>query len=265
MPHAIGIDIGSLNTKAVLLGPGGILASAVLPTGDETEATARQALERLAEETGFRPGEDACIVATGIGGRAITFARQSKAITTCLARGTAFLFPSARMVVDIGAESCTVVKLNSRGRVVDWAGHDKCAAGTGIFLQQMARLLQIPITGLSALSLAATGRADITSTCAVFAESDVISHVHRDPPTPREDIAAGIYHSVVSRIAALCKRIGIEKDVAAAGGVAQSQGLVKMLSEELGCTVLVPPQPPVVAALGAAVLAREHLERGAGR
>jgi predicted CoA-substrate-specific enzyme activase len=165
----------------------------------------------------------------------------------------------------MGAESSTVIKVNDRGRLNDWVNQDKCAAGTGIFLQQMAKLMQMPLEEMAALSLQARGRADITSTCAVFAESEVISHVHREPPTPKEDIVAGIYYSVVNRIISLCKRIGIERDVAVTGGVAQNRGLIKILEDELGFPVFVPEAPQLVAALGAAVVAQENIEKGVNR
>jgi len=122
--------------------------------------------------------------------------------------------------------------------------------------------MMMPLEEMSKLSLQAKSRADITSTCAVFAESEVISHVHREPPTPKEEIIAGIYFSVVSRIISLCKRIGIEQDVAAIGGVVLNRGLVKILEEELGFGVLVPEAPQLVAALGAAVIAQENIEKG---
>ena len=165
----------------------------------------------------------------------------------------------------MGAESSTVIKVNERGRISDWANHDKCAAGTGIFLQQMAKLMQIPIEEMAELSLQANSKADISSTCAVFAESEVISHVHREPPTPKADIVAGIYFSVMSRVISLCKRIGIEKDVAAVGGVALNRGLVKILEEELGVSVMVPPTAQLVVALGAAIIAKENMEKTLGR
>jgi len=120
----------------------------------------------------------------------------------------------------------------------------------------------MPIDKMAVLSNAATSRADITSTCAVFAESEVISHVHRDPPTPMADIAAGIYFSVVSRVVSLCKRVGIEKDVAVTGGVALNSGLIGILEKELGFQVIKPESPQVVAALGAAIIAKENLEKG---
>ena len=260
--NTAGIDIGSLTTKVVVLGDDGILSSVIINTGDDRELSARGATETALAQASLDFSEDIYIVSTGVGGKQITFNQKQKAITTCLARGTRYQLPSARMVIDIGAESCNVLKLNERGRVDDWASHDKCAAGTGMFLVQMAKLMQLPMEEMSTLSNQAKGRADITSTCAVFAESDVISHVHRDPPTPREDIIAGIYYSVVSRIVSLCKRVGIQQQTGITGGVALNGGLVHILSREMGFTVLVPDNPQVTAALGAAILARESVEKG---
>jgi len=261
---ALGIDIGSLTTKVVILENGNILSAIITASGDEPESAAREAVEKSLAQAS-RSSDNLYIVSTGIGGKSTSLSQQQKAITTCLARGTSYLLPSVRMTIDMGAESTTVIKLNQRGRVTDWATHDKCAAGTGIFLQQMAALMQMPLAEMAKLSLKAKAAADITSTCAVFAESEVISHVHRDPPTPKEEIVAGIYQSVISRVMALCKRVGIEKDVAVTGGVAKNVGIVNTLERELHFKVLVPEKPQLVAALGAAILAQENLERNTNR
>ena len=262
--NALGIDTGSLTTKAVILGTDGILASSIVPSGDEAEESARAAMQAALNKAGLSANDDLYVVSTGVSSKLVSFSQQQKTVATCLARGINYLYPSARMVIDMGAESSTIIKVNERGRLSDWANQDKCAAGTGIFLQQMAKLMQMPLEDMSRLSLQAKSRADITSTCAVFAESEVISHVHREPPTPKEEIVAGIYFSVVSRIISLCKRIGIVKDVAVVGGVALNSGLVNILEEELGFGVLVPDAPQAVAALGAAIIAREKIEKGFG-
>jgi len=262
---ALGIDIGSLNTKAVILTGGSAFTSSIVPSGDDAEKSARAAIGAAQHQVGLGNETDWFIVATGAGSKSLTFTQQQKSITTCVARGTNFIFPTARMVIDIGAESGAVLKINERGRLNDWASHDKCAAGTGIFLQQMAKLMQISIEEMSRLSMLAKARADITGTCAVFAESEVISHVHRQPPTPKEVIIAGIYYSVVTRIIGLCKRVNIEKEIAITGGVALNKGVVHMLETELGCSLLVPQLPQVIGALGAALIARENIEKGAAK
>lgn len=262
----IGIDAGSLNTKVVVLDDNHVTGYSIVPSGDDSVAVAKNAINNALASQGdvFEASscKDCPIVATGIGAKSLTFVPQQKAITTCLVWGVRLLFPSVRLSIDMGAESTTVIKLNDKGRLADWANHDKCASGTGLFLQQMAKLMEMPISEMAQLSLSAETRPEITSTCAVFAESEVISHVHRVPPTPMPDIAAGIYYSVVSRVMALCKRVGIEKDIAVTGGVALNTGLVAILEKELGTRVFLPEVPQTVAALGAAVIARENAEKG---
>jgi len=260
---ALGIDVGSLTTKAVILGNDGILASCIVHSNDEAESSAKAAMEEVLNLAGVSFNNDLYSVSTGVGGKSVSFSHKKKTITTCLARGIGYLVPSARTAIDMGAESSTVIRVNERGHIIDWVNHDKCAAGTGVFLQQMAKLMQISAEEMSKLSLQAKSKADISGTCAVFAESEVISHVHRDPPTPKQEIIAGIHFSVVSRIISLCKRIGIERDVAVVGGVALNRGLVKIIEEEMGFGILVPDRPQIVAALGAAVIARENIEKGA--
>jgi len=262
---AIGVDIGSLTTKAVILENGGIASQLITKTGDDIEPSVRDAVRTLMEKAGLRSGNDDYIVTTGIGGKTVTFASESKAITTCLARAVSRLFPQARMVIDIGAETSTVVKINERGRVNDWGNQDKCAAGTGIFLEQMAKLMQIPLEKMAELSFEAKEAADITNTCAVFAESEVISHIHRDPPTPREDVIAGIFASTVSRIMVICKRVGIQKEIAVTGGVALNRGVIRQIENEMGFHVLTPEEPRIAAALGAAILAQEGIDKRQSR
>jgi predicted CoA-substrate-specific enzyme activase len=260
MASTIGIDIGSLNTKAVVLGDDGILGTADGPTGDNVEEEANKILIS-ALSYGNLNLDSLPIVGTGTGAKLVSFIPSQKSLNTCLARGIHYLYPSVRMVIDMGAESTTVVKVNSRGRLDDWANHDKCASGTGLFLQQMAKLMKLSLEQMSELSLKAEGRADITNTCAVFAESEVISHVHRVPPTPMPEIAAGIYYSVVSRVIALCKRIGIERDIAVVGGVSLIDGIIHSLESELGFNVIRPEYSQSIAALGAAIIAKENAEK----
>jgi len=233
----------------------------MLPAGEGAEASSKIAMEEVVKRAGLSP-QDSFIVATGVGGKSVTFSQAQKAMTTCLARGVHSLFPAARMIIDMGAETSTVLKINDRGRVTDWAGQDKCAAGTGMFLQAMAKVMQVNLDEMAEYSLRAKNKADITGTCAVFAESEVISHIHRVPPTPKEDIIAGIHASMVSRIMGLLKRLGIEREVAVVGGVAKNRGLTAILEQELGFKVLVPGKPEMVAAIGAAILAKENIEKG---
>lgn len=257
---AAGVDIGSLTTKVVIMDQGRIISYVVNQTGDEAEQTARQALEEALRKAGIYTQDGLYIISTGIGSRGLRFGQGQKAVATCLARGASFFFPTARVVIDLGAETSTVVRVNDRGRLIDWANQDKCASGTGLFLQQVAKLMQMPISEMGKLPIPEKV-AEITSTCAVFAESEIISHIHRVPPTPKEEIVAGVYYSVVGRLMSLIKRVGIAKDVVVVGGVAQNRGLIKVLENELGFGVLVPEEPHIVGAVGAALIAGEAVER----
>jgi (R)-2-hydroxyacyl-CoA dehydratese activating ATPase len=257
----LGLDIGSLNVKAVCLVDQNIAGTGIVLVGDDVENSARLAINSAMknDDTNLT---SVPILATGAGVKSVSFVQQQKSLTTCLARGVHHLSPAARMAIDMGAESTTVIKISEKGKVMDWVNHDKCASGTGLFLQQMAKLMGNSFAEMSQLSHEAKSRAEISNTCAVFAESEVISHVHRVPPTPKEDIVAGINFSVVCRILALCKRIGITRDVAVTGGVALNEGLVTILEQELSYKVLRLPSPQTIAALGAAIIARENLEKG---
>ncbi|MFO8101950.1 MAG: acyl-CoA dehydratase activase [Dehalococcoidia bacterium] len=257
-----GVDIGSLTTKAVVISDGDILAQSVIDSGDDNEASARATLQMAFENAGLSFDNGLPLIATGSGGKSITFSSGQQAVNTCLARGVHYLFPSVRTVISLGAETSSLLKIDARGKLLAWENQDKCASGSGVFLQQMSRLMGMPLEKMSEISFKSVSPAEISNTCAVFAESEVISHVHRDPPTPMPDIAAGIYASMVSRIMAMCKRIGIEKDVAAVGGVAMSKGLIHILEKEVGFEILVPENPQTVAALGAAIIARENAEQG---
>jgi predicted CoA-substrate-specific enzyme activase len=243
--RAIGLDVGSLSTKAVVMGDDRILSSAVVLSSDSAESSAKSALEQALTKAG--QNGDIYAVSTGAGAKAVSFSRQNKAITTCLARGVHYLLPEARTVIDMGAETITVVRIN----------------GTGIFLQQMAKLLRLSMEEMATISSKAKTRAEITGTCAVFAESEVISHIHRDPPTPVEDIVAGIYSSMVHRIMAQLQRVGIKKEVAVTGGVAVNSGLVSILAEQVGHGLLIPPKPELAGAIGAALIAKENMTQGA--
>jgi len=259
----LGIDVGSLTTKAVMLRDDGGFAFGVVGSGDDAEQSAHEALRIASNGTNVDFANGWHIVATGAGGKSVKFCQQHKAINTCIARGIHQLNPSMRTVIDVGGESSAALKLNAKGRLSAWENQDKCASGTGIFLQQMSKIMKMSLEEMSRVSFEAKARADISNTCAVFAESEVISNVHRVPPTPMPDIVAGIYASMSSRIMAMCKRIGIEQGVAVVGGVAMNKGFINILEQDLGFKVFVPESPQVVAALGAAIIAKEGVDKGA--
>ncbi len=245
-----GIDVGSHNVSTVLLGPGGVLGHAILASAEEGERAARRSLEEACARCGDVPIPEA-VVATGCGRSQVSFAARKSSEVLCQARGAHHLFPQARTVLNLGAESNRAVRISPDGRATAFATNDKCAAGSGRFLELMARVLEVPLEKMDELALAADTRAEVSSRCTVFAESEVISHIHRG--VPKEQILAGIHAAVVDRIVELAGRVELEPEVAVTGGLALNRALLAELESRLDLPLLVPPEPRIVGALGAAI------------
>lgn len=256
MHYFLGIDIGSLTTKAVILDPGGrMVTSGFARSGYQSRETALQLVKSLLAGANIDDGQVRYTVATGYG--RITFpADREVSEITCQAKGIFELFPTAKTVIDIGGQDSKVIRLLAHGKVGDFAMNDKCAAGTGRFLEVMAGALETGVEELGRLALQATFEATVSSICTVFAESEVISQIAKQ--TPKEAIARGICRSVASRVALLAKRVGVAPDVVFTGGVAKNPAIVKLLQEELQQELLVPDNPTITAALGAARFALEY-------
>jgi predicted CoA-substrate-specific enzyme activase len=251
----LGLDIGSSSSKAVLLAEDGkILASRVLNLGIGTEGPAG-VLREAFTEAGAAKKDVLYTVVTGYG--RMTYPDADKQITeiTCHAAGAHFLLPEARTIIDIGGQDAKVIKLGGDGSVENFVMNEKCAAGTGRFLEVMARVLGCPIGELADLADKATELVSISSVCTVFAESEVISHLAANKR--REDVALGAHLAIAKRIAGMAMRTGVESVVAMTGGVALNRGMPKALETELGLPVVVPRSPQSAGALGAAVLARK--------
>ncbi|MBI4287534.1 MAG: 2-hydroxyglutaryl-CoA dehydratase [Chloroflexi bacterium] len=257
MPVA-GIDVGSQTTKVVILNDGQVVGQSVMVSAEEAETGARKALDEALQQAGLALSDLTTIVATGAGRKDVSFAQKQKTSLSCLAKGINRLLPAVRTLIDVGAESSTVIRINEKGGVDDSIGHDRCASGTGAFLESMAKLMQMPLPEMGQESLKAQRRAEVSSMCAIFAEQEVISHVHRVPPTPKADIIAGIHGSMAVRIVGLAKRIGVKPEIALTGGVARNVGFARVIEEELKQKVVVPDNPQIVAALGAARIAQEE-------
>ncbi|MFA4836384.1 MAG: acyl-CoA dehydratase activase [Dehalococcoidia bacterium] len=256
-----GIDMGALTTKAVVLKDGEVIGQSIITASEEGEVQARRTLEEAIKQSGITPNDIQYIVVTGEGRKSVSFANKEKTTPTAISKGANKLFPSARMVIDVGGESSTVIRMTEKGGVEDSMSNDKCASGTGVFLETMAKLMQISLEEFARLSLQAQKKAEISNTCAIFAESEVVSHVHRDPPTPKNDVIAGIHASIASRIGGFVRRLGIKEDVVLSGGVAKNAGFARVMEEELGVRILIPQEPQLVAALGAARIAQEEMAR----
>ena len=256
-----GIDIGSITTETVILQDNKIRGSSILPTGAKSQVAAQRSLAAALQQGGLREEDVGAIVTTGYG-RA-SFASSDKKITeiTCHARGAFFVQPETRTVIDIGGQDSKVIRLDGQGRNVDFQMNDKCAAGTGRFLEVMAHALEVKLEDLGGLSLSAPRTIQISSMCTVFAESEVVSLIAENQP--KEVIIRGLHDAIADRILGLVRRVGVEETVTLTGGVAKNEGVVKALEERLGTKLFVPPEPQIIGALGAALLARELPSRAA--
>ncbi len=264
LPLFAGIDVGSLSTDVVLLGSDGAVAGeAVLPTGASTARASRDALERALSEAGAKRADIAFTVSTGYGRDSVRSSDLRLTEITCHARGARSLFPRAATVLDIGGQDCKVIRLSREGRIADFAMNDKCAAGTGRFLEVMARTLEMDLERMGRRSLASRKSLSISSTCTVFAESEVVSLI-ASGASP-DDIARGVHLAIAERIAALAERVGFEAPAVMTGGVAKNPGARRALEERFGIALLVPREPQLTGALGAALLARDSFRASSGR
>jgi len=257
MSYFAGIDIGSTMTKVVILADR-IVASIIGPTGPEHRKLANRVMEEALGEAGLKFDDLAYIVATGYGRINVPFADRQVTEITCHAKGLHHLLPTVKTIVDVGGQDSKGIKI-SNGKVTSFVMNDKCAAGTGRFLEIIADSLGVPLAKLGEVSLTAERAAEISSTCTVFAEHEVINKLAN-----RETVAnlvAGIHESVATRVYALVNKLKIEPDVAITGGGAKNIGLVKALEGKFGFPILVPPEPLITGALGAALVGKEVYEK----
>ena len=247
-----GIDVGSKNTKAVVVGDGKIIGYSLVPTGFDQKESAQQALDEALEKANVKERDLEYITSTGAGRGAVTFATHQVTEVTAAARGGIKYFPSARTIIDVGAEGGTALKCDANGKVIDFAVNDKCAAGAGTFVETMARTLEVQKEDMGALSLQGTAEVAMNAQCTVFAESEVVSLIHQR--TPKADIAKAVHEAISSRVSSMVKRVGLEKDVALIGGVAKNSGFLECIKKDLGCEVLINTEKTqYISAYGAAL------------
>ena len=251
-----GIDSGSTSTDVVILDKDrNITASVIMPTGAGAANGAERALEEALKQAGLEREDLDAVVTTGYGRTAISDGDKSITEITCHARGAHFLDPSVRTVVDIGGQDSKVIRLNEDGTVKNFVMNDKCAAGTGRFLEMMAKTMEISLDELSKVGLSYQEDITISSMCTVFAESEVVSLIAQNKPT--DDIVHGLNKAVASKTASLVKRVGGEEAYMMTGGVAQNKGLVKTLEERLGTSLVISDKSQLCGALGAALFAAD--------
>lgn len=248
-----GVDVGAETVKVVILQDGKILSHSLVKAGLDRQKSAEEALATALKEAKIAKADIKKITATGIGRKEITWANDMVTEIAAAAKGANNVFPSARTVIDIGAEESRGVKVNADGKVIDFAKNEKCAAGVGSFVASMSRALETTVEEMGPLSLKSDKLIPMNVTCVVFAESEVVSLVHAK--TPKPDIARAIHEAIATRTTSMVRRVGIEKDIALIGGVARNPGVVERLTHHLGMNILIPKDPQIVGALGAALIA----------
>ncbi|AMJ40437.1 acyl-CoA dehydratase activase [Anaerotignum propionicum] len=257
--YTLGIDVGSASSKAVILKDGkDIVAAEVVQVGTGSSGPQR-ALDKAFEVSGLKKEDISYTVATGYGRFNFSDADKQISEISCHAKGIYFLVPTARTIIDIGGQDAKAIRLDDKGGIKQFFMNDKCAAGTGRFLEVMARVLETTLDEMAELDEQATDTAPISSTCTVFAESEVISQLSNG--VSRNNIIKGVHLSVASRACGLAYRGGLEKDVVMTGGVAKNAGVVRAVAGVLKTDVIVAPNPQTTGALGAALYAYEAAQK----
>ena len=251
-----GVDIGSTMTKVVIMNQT-TLASVIGPTGPEHRKLANRVMEEALAKAKLAFEDITYVVATGYGRINVPFADKQITEISCHARGVAHLLPEVRTVIDIGGQDSKGIKLKE-GRAVDFVMNDKCAAGTGRFLEVTAEELGVSLEDMGRLSLEAKNKVEISSICTVFAAQEVVAKLSEGVALP--DIIAGLHEAIAIRIYGMVRRLKIEREVALTGGGAKNIGLVKALEAKLGFPVLVPPEPLLTGAIGAALMGRDIVQ-----
>ena len=258
--YTLGIDVGSTASKCIVLKDGKeIVAKSLIDVGAGTSGPQR-AIEAVLNEAGMKKEDMAYTLATGYGRTSLMDGIADKQMSelSCHAKGATFLFPNVHTVIDIGGQDVKVLHIDN-GAMTNFQMNDKCAAGTGRFLDVMARVLEVKVEDLGRLGAMSRKKVGISSTCTVFAESEVISQLAMG--TDKCAIIDGIHRSVAHRVTGLAHRIGVVPDVVMTGGVAQNEGVVKALQDELGCPIKTSPLTQYNGALGAALLAWQASSR----
>lgn len=257
-----GIDAGAENIKVVIVEDERILSHSVIPVGRQRiREVVDAALREAIEKAGILASQIESAVGTGVGSNHISSAHEKVSEASCCACGVTWLLPSTDTAIDMGADKCLVVRCED-GKLLNTARNDRCASGTGRFLKVAAKPLGINIEEMGKLSLTSQNRVEINNTCAVFAESEIISLIHLN--NRPEDIAKGVFRGLARRVYTLLIKVGFKQDLVMVGGVAKNAGMVKAMEEQAGCSILVPGEPIIVGAFGGALIAaqRKRISKG---
>ena len=245
-----GIDVGGKNLHIVIKKDGQILGKAAGPTGIKKAEAVEQLYDEVLKKAGLTRKDVERVVATGSSAKRVAFANGFIPDAAADARGVNKMVPSARTVIDVGAEEGRAIKISPEGKVLDFAINDKCAAGTGTFVEAMSRALEVSLDEMSKIALQSTQTLSINAQCAVFGESEVVSLIHQK--TSKPDIARAVMNAIAGRVASVARIVGLEKDVVMVGGMARNAGFVDSLRKSIDMNVVVPEGPDYIGALGAA-------------
>jgi predicted CoA-substrate-specific enzyme activase len=254
--YVMGIDSGSTSTNAVIMDEDrNIKAFSVVRTGAKSGVSADRVLKETLEKAGLKREDLSWIVSTGYGRVSIEFADETVTEISCHGKGAHYFNPKIRTILDIGGQDSKAIKLSPEGDVTDFVMNDKCAAGTGRFLEMIARTLEVSLDELGAIALTSKEKIEISSMCSVFAESEVISLIANNKE--KADIADGVCHAIANKASGLLKRVGMEPDFMMTGGVAKNPGVVRAVEEKIGAKLFIADEPEIVGAAGAALYALE--------
>ncbi len=256
--YVAGVDVGSTQTKCVIMDMNKkIIGRALIRTGANVVKAAEKVFEKAITELDIHPDEVAYIVGTGYGRYKVVFGHAQITEISCHAKGAVFVFPNTRTVLDIGGQDTKAMKVDARGEVLDFCMNDKCAAGTGRFLEAAADVMGLSLEDIGPVSLESNKPIKMTNVCTVFVESEILSHLAWGKK--REDILAGVHHSIATRAVGLMRRVGLEDEITFTGGVSKNIGMVRALEHVLGRKINVSSDSHFMGAIGAALFAWERV------
>ncbi|MBT8171421.1 CoA activase [Candidatus Bathyarchaeota archaeon] len=254
-----GIDMGTQRVKVAILKDGKIIAHSQQFSGFDPTKAAEETLKEALQTAKLSKKDIQHITATGAGVNMVSFANSTISMMGADAKAGAYYFPSARTVIDVGAEDARAVKCDENGIMLDFVVNARCAAGAGTFIEAMARALEVELDEMGKLSLKAERASPINASCVIFAESDVVSLIHREEP--KSEIARAIFDAMSERVSSMARRLGVNPDIVLVGGVAKDVGFIESLKRRLGMNILIPEEPIFAGAIGAAIVAAKRAKR----
>lgn len=256
-----GCDVGSLSAKAVIMKNGDIVASHIIYSKPEPEESAQTVMEKVLEKAGLSLTDIGYCVGTGYGREAIPFANSTESEIVCHGKGAKWCMPSVYMAIDIGGQDAKAIRMDDDGNVTRYVYNDRCASGTGRFIEVMAAAMDVPLDKMGELSAQSKNPISLSNQCVVFAETEIISLINAGRPLP--DIVHGLHNALANRVGAMARGIEIQKDVTMTGGVAKNSGMVAALEAAIGVEFVKSKiDPQIMGALGAALLAGERMKKG---